>query len=72
VRSGTLKCYRPVEGTHSAAGDSVEPVLPTHIRVYTNRNNGSVFIPSETIRMLMLHVMSLVATCSRNVTWDGD
>jgi len=61
VRSGTLKCYRPVEGTHSAAGDSV---LPTHILVYTNKNNGSVFIPLETIGTEMLHVMSFVATCS--------
>ena len=64
MRSGTLKCYRPVEGTHSAAGDSVEPVLPTHIPVYINRNNGSVFIPVETERTEMLHVMSLVTTCS--------
>ena len=64
MRSGTLKCYRPVEGTHSAAGDSVEPVLPTHIPVYINRSKGSVFIPLETERMEILHVMSLVASCS--------
>ena len=45
---GTLKCYRPAEGPHSAAGDSVVPVLPTHFPMYINRNKGSVFIPLET------------------------